>query len=430
MSIYRLVHNLFPIVNRHFKDGEPMTDIQDFLKTLNLEKTINECFKFFYEEFKNRVGTDMVRLSLYRDKILEICYIDIVAEKDEDAYTIFEVLNARGQELSDFELLRNYLIKYSTDSEKESVKTTLEVLEKSLGKDIDIFLKHYVMHKYGQKTDKNKNRPYKVITNKEKSNITKLIEDLTLKATYYKKITEYNNCSPLEYKIFSFFKSRNQRQFRPIVMGMMHQNSLHNISYEDYEKYLEYLYEFFICYCIIGEQRSNKIEDIVYGYSYKIENDFSSELLKHFQVSMAERIPNKKNFAVSIKRIRYSHKYKAYSDSSKRDNVFAIYELLEKELGYKGTFDNISIEHCNPDSESEDNANIGNLMLLEECKNNSCKDKSLAQKIEYYNDSSLCYPKIIRDQFLKSGQIDYEQNSDMIADILYKRIKGVTLLSK
>ena len=119
---------------------------------------------------------------------------------------------------------------------------------------------------------------------------------------------------------------------------------------------------------------------------------------------MAERIPNKTNFANTIKRIRYSHNYKAYSDNRKRENVFAIYELLERELGYEGSFENMSVEHCNPDSENEENAHIGNLMLLEKDLNeNSCKNKPLAQKLGYYNESTLQYPKIIREKFIKDG---------------------------
>ena len=429
LSIAKLVCSLFDAANRHFVDSFPMVDFHTFINETRCAKVINDCFEYYYTELKKRTNGNMDILSTYRDILFEICYIDIIAEKEEDAYTIFEVLNARGQVLTDFELLRNYLLRYSDNLEKEHVKQSLTELEKMLGHDIEVFLKHYAMHKYGAKTDKNENRPYKVISNQEKSNIPGLLNDLMIKAGYYKKMTEYYNCSPLENKIFSFFKPRRQQQFRPLVMGMMHQKDLNNLSNEDYEKYLEYLYEFFICYYIIGEQTSNKIEDIVYGYSYKIENEFSLELLSRFQNSMAERIPNKTNFANTIKRIRYSHNYKAYSDNRKRENVFAIYELLERELGYEGSFENMSVEHCNPDSENEENAHIGNLMLLEKDLNeNSCKNKPLAQKLGYYNESTLQYPKIIREKFIKDGLLDYEKNAEWIAGILFKRIKSLTLI--
>ena len=422
-SIASLVCELYNSANMHFKENCDLINLPELLKATKNCKKIKECFMFFYSEFNGRTSDNNKLLLDYRDVLLDVCYIDIIAQEDEDAYNIFEVLNARGLPLTDFELLRNYLLRYSEEGDKETVKKQLTELETLLGDDAEVFLKHYAMHKYGSKTDKSENRPYKVITKKEKNNIQNLIGDLLLKGKYYKKMTEYKECSPLEKKVFSFFKPRRQQQFRPIVMGLMHQYELNNLDLALYEKYLEYLYEFFICFFIIGEQTSNKIEDVVYGYSSKIENEFNNEVLLRFKKSMAERIPSYENFTNAIKRIRYSHNFKAYSESRKRDNVFAIYELLERELGYEGTFDKTNIEHCNPDSESEDNAHIGNQMLLEESINEKCKGKPLAQKIELYNQSAFMYPKLLREKYLlNNGSLDYDENCDYIADVLYKRI--------
>lgn len=426
-SISSLVCELYNSANKHFLENCELVNPTELLKATKNCKRIKDCFMFFYSEFSERTSEETKRLLDYRDILLDICYIDIIAEEDEDAYNIFEVLNARGLPLTDFELLRNYLLRYSEEGSKDTVKDQLSELENLLGDDAEVFLKHYAMHKYGSKTDKSENRPYKVITKKEKNNISNLIEDLLLKAKYYKKMTEYKDCSPLEKKVFSFFKPRRQQQFRPIVMGLMHQYELNNLDLTQYEKYLEYLYEFFICFFIIGEQTSNKIEDVVYGYSSKIENEFNKDVLLSFKKSMAERIPSRENFINAIKRIRYSHKFKAYSESRKRDNVFAIYELLEKELGYEGTFEDINIEHCNPDSESEENAHIGNQMLLEKSINEDCKGKPLAQKIELYDQSSLKYPKILREKYLiNNGLLDYDKNCDFIAEVLFKRIKNLS----
>lgn len=425
-SISALVCSLFMMANKVFEEQAKL-DMKELFKVSKSGKAISDCFEFFYSELKSRIRNDMSVLSSYRDVLYEIRYIDIVAEADEDAYTIFEVLNARGLPLTDFELLRNYLLRYASDSQKMKVKDKLVILEELLGSSSEMFLKHYVLHKYGAKTDKNDNRPYKVIANNAKGKISALLEDLLLKAKYYKKMTEYSECSPLEQKVFSFFKPRRQQQFRPLVMGMMHQKELGTLPNDTYEQYLEYLYEFFICYYIIGKQTSNKIEDIVYGYSFKMENQFTDNLLNEFQESMANRIPSRENFINSIKNIRYSHKFKAYSDNRTRENVLAIYELLERELGFEGSFENITVEHCNPDADSENNSHIGNLMLLEKDINEiKCKGKRLAQKVEEYSQSKYKYPKIIKDKFLSRGSLNYEENSDYVAGILYDRIRAVT----
>jgi len=80
--------------------------------------------------------------------------------------------------------------------------------------------------------------------------------------------------------------------------------------------------------------------------------------------------------------LRYSSHWKAYFANQKRENARAIFEVIERELGYDGPFDIFNIEYCVPDSETEKNTHIGNLMLLEERINHVlCKGKPLDQKI-------------------------------------------------
>lgn len=43
----------------------------------------------------------------------------------------------------------------------------------------------------------------------------------------------------------------------------MHQRDLKSINEKRYEDALRFLYEFFIYFNVIGEQTSNKIEDVV-----------------------------------------------------------------------------------------------------------------------------------------------------------------------
>ena len=426
-SIAKLVVALFDNAKKHFDKGEELLGAESLLSRSSVAQPIRNGFLFFYNWFKNRVQNDMELLARYRAIIEDIRYIDIVAEEDEDAYTIFEILNARGQALTDFELLRNHLLRYSSVNEKEATKAKLNELEELLGSDTESFLKHYVIHKYGRKTDKNENRPYKIIAQAEKENSKlALLDDLVLKASYYRKMTHYGDCSPLEMKVFSFFKPRRQQQFRPLVMGMMHQKELQNLSQNEYDRYLEFLYEFFICYHVIGKQTSNKIEDIVYGYSEKIETQFNEQLLRRFRKSMLDRMPNRTYFYNSVKNIRYSNCYKAFADSKTRENVRAIFEIIEREFGYQGDFSSFNIEHCMPDSQSVENAHIGNLMLLEETINRDrCKDKPLNLKISHYQDSELKLPRKMAEENPEGKSFDFEQRSEWIAETLYSYITTI-----
>lgn len=425
-TISTLVEDLFFYVNQHFSSNMPLIPFESFATEVIGEKKIRDCFSFFYHSLGQRFSDNIDQLERFRSIVDDIRYIDIVAEEDEDAYTIFEILNARGQVLTDFELLSNFLLSHTVKDKKNDTRTELDKLNVLLGNSIEMFLKHYVMHKIGKKTDRAEDRPYKVLVRFAKGNDSGiLLKDLLLKAKYYNKMISFGDCSDLEKKIFSFFKSRRQQQFRPIVLGMMHQKDLGNLSQEKYDEYLEFLYEFFICYHVIGEQTSNKIEDIVYGYSKKIENDFSETTLADFRKAMIKRIPGEKSFKSSIKNIRFSNHWTAYSDSRKRENVRAIFEVLEREMGYNGSFENCTIEHCLPDANSEENSVIGNLMLLENEYNKSCGPKPIEQKVQIYKQSALIIPNIVATEMPSDEQFSVEQRNNWIAETLYSYITGI-----
>ena len=361
-SVEILVNGLYNNINNQSNKKTPFkmpfSTIEDFIHIIKISKEIEGPFLVFYEKLKDSIKDNELKLEKYKKAIEDINYIDVEATESEDAFLIFEILNARGKPLTDFELLRNYFLKYGSADDKDKVKKRLENIETLLTTSIELFLKHYVTHKYGKKPDNSELRPYKLIAKNEKNtDKSELLSDLELKASYYHKIISLNNCTDLEKKIFSFFKTRRQQQFRPLILGLMHQKDLSKISDYKYNEAILYLYSFFICYNIIGEQTSNKIEDIVYGYSEKFENKFSLEVLSKFKISMLERMPSEKQFKQTIKNLKYSHVRKAYSSSRKADNIRAIFEILERDLGCEEDLssNNTNIEHCYPDSVSEEN---------------------------------------------------------------------------
>ena len=76
--------------------------------------------------------------------------VSIISSTEEDSYTIFEILNARGQELEQYELLKNYIMRYIEPVEnRDSAKEKWEEMERELGAYIKKFINQYVWHKYG-----------------------------------------------------------------------------------------------------------------------------------------------------------------------------------------------------------------------------------------------------------------------------------------
>lgn len=67
------------------------------------DKSIINAFKFFAGKLQN---LDDEKLLATRDALIGIGYVNIISSTDEDSYTIFEILNARGLDLEDHELLK------------------------------------------------------------------------------------------------------------------------------------------------------------------------------------------------------------------------------------------------------------------------------------------------------------------------------------
>jgi hypothetical protein len=229
----------------------------------------------------------------------------------------------------------------------------------------------------------------------------------------------------LEKKIFSFFKPRRQQQFRPIVLGLMHQLELGALDQKTYNEALSFLYKFFVYYNVIGEQTSNKIEDIVYKYSYLLENKFNDNTISEMRQSMSERIPDDKEALLNhLKNLRYSHQIKAYSGSKKSENVRAVLEILEKEKGCTVDFNqfNLNLEHILPDDGTYENANIGNIMILEKELNESCKNKDLERKSQYYIQSQLITPQVVAKDY---KNFDINKRLKEMTDQLYNLISSL-----
>ncbi len=391
-------------------------------------KLVRECLEFFYDSFRERIKNESIPsdiLKEFRRIIFNIRYIEIVAKDKENAYSIFEVLNARGQMLKEHELLRNYMLRYSSQEYKTDIDNYLDIIEKLLGDSYDVFLKHYALHKYNKRTDREGNRPYKVIAMQEKKrDMYMLAIDLHKKAEFYAKMSnvDESTCSQLEKKVFSYFKRRRQQQFKPLLLGVMNQLKEGRISQAEYDRWIEFLYKFFICYHVIGGVTSNRIEDIVGKYSYLVEMRYESDILAKFKESVVKSIPNEQTFIAKLKGLTYSNKWTAHREKTYRENIRAIFEIVEDILGYSSIYDGLTIEHCYNDSVGENNSHVGNLMLLEGDLNEKCRNKDVLAKATIYETSKLCYPKKVAEVVRANGSMDTEHQTEYIAKLIYDAI--------
>lgn len=395
------------------------------------DKQIGEALKYFYFDIKKDIeqySQPGERLLAIRNAIVNMVLVRIVSSSEEDSYTIFEILNARGQELEDSELLKNYIMRYVVPEDKRDIaKSYWDEMETVLGTSIHRFIKHYTTHKYG-KGESSRESSYRIIQRNTKGqNINALLDDIKLKSEYYAKMVAPNkdpqngNCSIVEYKVFSFFKNKRQEQFRPVILSLLHQKELGKLSPELYEQSLQYIYSFFVCYNIIGEERSNKLEDIVYKYAKMLENEYSKPLLLEFARSLKSRIPSYDWFLNAFRNLGWSNHHKMYLSDKNKQQVKIVLELVEQYVSQRQDIDAFTIEHVLPDCQSELHAQIGNLIPLEDRLNDRCKDKVLADKCLIYQGSIFCSARGFAERYADKEFIP-EKRSEFLAKLIYNNI--------
>ena len=393
------------------------------------DKSIGDAIKFFYVTIKDDIeknGDPKKRLIDIRNAVLDMTVVRIVSNSEEDSYTIFEILNARGQELAPHELLKNYIMRYIQPTERrDEAKSKWEEMEQLLGTSMNRFVKHYATHRFGDTKNKYTS-PYQAIkkaTRGEK--ISELFDDIKLKSEYYNRIIHPQkdgvDITNVEMRIFSFFKVKKFEQFRPILISLIHQTELGHLSSKKYELVIKYIYNFFVCYTIIGEGKSNKLEDVVFKYASLIENSYSDKLLQEFADALKAKIPGYDWFLNSFRNIGWSNHFDLYKGEKNKQRVKIVLEVVEQYFSQRDCLSDFTIEHMLSDADSIRNSQIGNLIPLEEALNRRCKTKTLNDKLEIYSESGYSSARNIVKRY-KNQELDVESRTAFMAKLIYNNI--------
>jgi len=391
--------------------------------SVSKDKNIIDCFKFFASKFESLDNEFLLKV---RDAVINIGYVNIISTTDEDSYTIFEILNARGLDLEDHELLKNYIMRYMHPIElRDDAKRIWEEIENNLGRNIQPFLRHYAIHKYNY--DRKRDiTVYKEIQNVTKGrNVDRLLDDIKIKSDYYTQFYSPSEENPIEYKVFTFFRQKRVGQFRPLLLSLMHQKASENLTIEKYNSTLQFLCNFFICYKIIGEENSNMLSDSVYKSAYILENEYANEKLDECIRNLKSKLPTLESFTNSFKNVGWSNYWGIYKNTKNKDRCKIVLELIEEHVSNRTINIDVTIEHILPDSNSIENAQIGNLFFLEENLNRRCKDKPLLEKHDIYNESSLMCPRSFVQRYSDKEFIPYNR-TEFLAKLIYNNILNIS----
>jgi uncharacterized protein with ParB-like and HNH nuclease domain len=111
------------------------------------DSQIIACYRFYKKQIiREGNALDLGKLKTVIDNQLQMVVINL--DQNENAYLVFESLNAKGRELSQADLIRNHLIMLIEENEptKKAIYDRYWVpMQEDLGDDLTEFFRHYLM---------------------------------------------------------------------------------------------------------------------------------------------------------------------------------------------------------------------------------------------------------------------------------------------
>nr|WP_319557080.1 DUF262 domain-containing protein [uncultured Vibrio sp.] len=401
-----------------------------------LTQVENPQLEFFAHE------DPILKLKELRDKFLSLKLVFIQLDNEDDAYLIFETLNARGRDLKTSDLVKNLILKtikntHSTlDSPKEAwnllVKRFDDISENGV---IDTFLLHYWISKHEYTTDKKLFSLIKEYITKDSNNARVLLKDLSENAVSYSKMLspESSNWTREQYDVqvslsaLNSFKVKQQSSF---VLSLLTAYFDRRVSLKQLKTTLKKIEHFHFVFNAITQQRSSGSIATMYSQhaielSLAKDNDAVQKVLASITRKLSEKLPSYSEFEVKFLELNY------LSNRTKSKNIikYSLCKLLGSQAnGLDINHSNLTIEHLIPESRakkgvgSEIIGSIGNLLLTDASTNgHKLKDKDTSDKIALLEAAG--YPLDVN--FIKSREWckpDVEKRAKEVAEFVYTKI--------
>ena len=350
-------------------------------------------------------------LKLFREKILNLETVFVVAEGVSNAATIFMTLNATGKNLTPIELVKSII--FSSYPSKPLIKEPNETWKRILA-NIHLqskFLNNFFASRYKKVSDaKLFNEVEKTIKtlNPDKGQATKeFLSQMDKDSEIFKYI---NNPSPGQWKkneypiyesINAIIKIINIRVSTPFLMALLRDYKKGTVSFNVCKSILNTMEQFHFINNAICSKRSSGMDKLYAKYAHElyIENNKNNKhrVIRELITELISKKASLEDFKNNIDTKLY---YKKSNDKQKELVKYVLYKL-ERHRNKNAVPINVSIEHIYPESPqemmlSDSNLiqNIGNLVLLEEKVNSQIGNKPFLKKKSYILANSKMFTSI------------------------------------
>lgn len=386
----------------------------------------------------------------YISKTLELLWnnqiVTIIVYSDEDAYTAFEVVNARWEDLWPIDLLKNLFIKEaSRDNNEDLIKKKRDKILENLKNGMkhtrtESFLKQFWHSRYWKTRPITSRKLYTEFKSKTINwNYENFIDQMLADSEIYLKVNKTNKHGQLtDFDLIDHHKYSAQisrsiqslkrmwiKQTNVIFLSIFRNKEI--LKEENIRDLVVLLDNFHFIYSAVWKWQANRVEKLYWNIAEKFENAMRDESdwnkirlvydeLKSKILWLIEEVVPKNVFLQKFIGKKHSWNNKDYIRKA-----LTIYEesLVWTEKMPDFTWSNI--EHIN--GKNDDSIikwaveDIGNLMLFDWKKNWKLQDKPTVEKIEKYKESDFKTVIKVVEQFEKSkkrGQEEIDVRSNII----------------
>lgn len=391
----------FPQKTTNLKEGSEEKSLK--LAYTHLSKNIEQYIKSksTLKVLPTTANEDLKKvLTTLRDKILKLKVIFIDLDNEDDAYVVFETLNARGKDLEASDLVKSLVTKLwkaknkKVDRASDKWKEITSVLgETAKPINVDDFLLHYWISKYKPVS---KVKLYGDIKSTiDTDSVETFIEELKSEAEYYRSLHDPNfaTWSKQEQKIFKSLKALTIFQVKqpmPLLLAGLSCLRAKTLTIRNAKLLFSVIENFhFITTAILSQSSSGGTSTLYSSYARKFrvaKKADTGKLVRELEKKLKSKIPVSAEFLAAFKDLKYSESHQ--KQKKLVQYVLEKFDDFGNKFGQPIDYTQMTIEHIAPQQPpsnagltSEDIANVGNLLYLSSKVNGSLQNKDFAAKL-------------------------------------------------
>lgn len=435
------------------------TDIDKIKPNTKEQKLIFGNYKFFKERINDelKLYTDKDRkigaLLDLRQKVYDLKVINITIENEDDAYEVFETVNARGVELSVSDLLKNLIFKRIKKENENGINivslwtniiSNVEDTETELKK----FLRYYWLSKHAFITEK---KLFKEIK-KNTTDYKQLLQDLVDASEYYRMLLDpdVDDWKDIKdgdkiVKILENLDIMKVSQCYVLFMSILRNYKKINTNPK---RIFELIEKFTFQYSVVSKLQANQVEKIYSKFAIQIENSVRDEpskklagkvqsILSDLESSLKKIKPTKQQFTEGFNELEYG----------RSENARKLVTYILSKFNYycssgenKIDFANVNIEHILPQKPGKAWGlkksdvtgyvdKIGNLALVSTKYNSSMGNNSISEKTKMLEKSEIKATNTLAKEIIangnKWGEKEIFERHKRMADEAYDKIFAI-----